>query len=131
LTPPGAHSPGGNHESPQKLLREKGAGQVQRTSLATGPGGDFAPTWEIITQPSVDKVLAGTGVNYLEKFMEKTSYIPPSLVPEASPLALTAEAEGNWRDAGTQGHQVPFFDQGRGGGQGQSRQVASRSPVMG
>ena len=41
IDPAGAHSPGGNHESPQKLLREKGTGQVQRASLATGPGGIF------------------------------------------------------------------------------------------
>ena len=41
IDPAGAHSPGGNHESPQKLLREKGTGQLQRASLATGPGGIF------------------------------------------------------------------------------------------
>jgi hypothetical protein len=68
--------------------------------------GDFSLTWEIIPQPSLDRVLAGAGAPYLEKMAEKTSYIPPSLVSEASPKALTAEAEGKWRDAGARAGSV-------------------------
>ena len=50
--------------------------------------------------------MADVGAPTLEKMAEKISYIPPTLASEASPKALTAEAEGKWRDAGARAGSV-------------------------
>jgi hypothetical protein len=60
--------------------------------------GEFPLTREIITQPSVDRVLVGAGTPYLEKMLEKAPGIRPTPAPDASPVALSAEPEGKRRD---------------------------------